>query len=246
MALIKSIYIILLTQITYIASCPSIDYMYHGDATAFGGTNNGGMCGFKESSFSTSNYINKIEVALNYQQWNNSLNCGRCVEIKYNNTTINALISNQCPECKYGDLDLFEESYSKLIKELPGRKKIEWNYIPCYDFVTGNINLRVDHVNRYWLSINPENFLCGIHSIEILFLNIPNSQQLAPAGVSEPSEWIQLERNDQIMNGLYFNYNGFVHVPFQLRITSINNEQKITQPYNDITNNLETNFQFKC
>ena len=48
------------------------------------------------------------------------------------------------------------------------------------------------------------------------------------------------------MNGLYFNYNGYVNFPFQLRVTSIHNEQKITQPYNDITNNLSTNFQFKC
>lgn len=201
---------------------------FYGDATAYGGSNIGGYCGFKEKSFL---YSNKLQVALNSVQWNNSLNCGRCVNIRYNNNPpIKAVISDKCPECKYGDLDLFLEAYSKIINKDPGREKIQWNFVSCEEFVNGNIKFRIDYINQYWLSINPENFLCGIANIEISFGN----------------NWITLDRNDNSMNGLYFNYNGYVNLPFQLKITSINHETLITQKYYKIDHILSTNFQFKC
>ena len=227
----KNIIFYYFTIITFIYSslaCSTVEFSFNGDATSFGGSNIGGCCGFKENSFL---YSNKLEVALNAQQWNNSLNCGRCVSIKYkDHAPITAVISDKCPECKFGDLDLFTESYSALIKSDPGRELITWSFVPCNEFVQGNIRLRIDNINQYWLSMNPENFLCGINAIEILF----------------DSEWIKLERNDQTMNGLYFNYNGYVKLPFQLRLTSMYNEQLITQKYYDITNILSTDFQFNC
>ena len=204
------------------------DFSFSGDATAYGGNSNSGFCGFKEKSFL---YSNKMQVALNEVQWNNSLNCGRCVNIKYeNNPPVKALISDKCPECKYGDLDLFLEAYSTIIKKSPGREKIQWNFITCNEFVDQNIRFRIDYINQYWLSINPENFLCGISNMEISFND----------------KWIDLDRTDNTMNGLYFNYHGFVQVPFKLRITSINNEKFITQNYNKIEHILSTNFQFNC
>jgi hypothetical protein len=48
------------------------------------------------------------------------------------------------------------------------------------------------------------------------------------------------------MNGLYFNYNSYINLPFQLKITSINHETLITQKYYKIDHILSTNFQFKC
>ena len=202
---------------------------FTGDATAFGGSNNGGFCGFKENSF---NYNSKIEVALNSVQWDNSKNCGRCVSIKYqDNEPVIALISDKCPECKFGDLDLFEESYKKIIKQSPGREKIRWNFIKCpSEFVSGDMTLRIDYINEYWLSINPENFACGILNIELSF----------------GDNWIQMERNDNSMSGLYFNFNGAVKYPFQFRITSLSNEIILTPLYNELKKTLEINKQFIC
>ena len=232
MVKVKVIIICLLNSIFYkqIQS-----YQFSGDATAFGGSNEGGFCGFKQKSF---NYDSKIQVALNSKQWNNSLNCGRCVSISYQNTPpITALISNKCPECKYGDLDLFEEAYSLIIKKSPGREKIKWDFINCpSDFVVGNIKLRIDHINQYWLSINPENFACGIVKMEILF----------------DTKWIEMDRNDDDtnkknkMNGLFFIYHNFVKTPFQLKLASMYNDIIITPKYDKIENILLTNKQFKC
>lgn len=227
---IKSIIYLLILNLIYNLSyaCSNIELSYIGDATAFGGNSNSGFCGFKENSFL---YSNKLQVALNEPQWNNSLNCGRCVSIQYENRPpLIALISDKCQECKYGDLDLFEESYRSLISNNYGREKIKWEFTKCNNFVNGNIKLRIDYINRYWLSINPENFLCGFSNIEISF----------------GSEWIELDRNDNVMNGLYFNYNGYVQTPFKLRLTSKYNEKLITQSYNDILNILQTDLQFTC
>lgn len=219
---------IILINKSYQCNLSTNIYQFNGDATAYGGGNNWGYCGFKERSFL---YSNKLEVALNSVQWNNSLNCGRCINIKYNNNPpIKALISDKCPECKYGDLDLFLESYKTIINKPPGRENIQWNFVSCDEFINGNIRFRIDYINYYWLSLNPENFLCGIANIEISFGN----------------NWIQLDRNDNYMSGLYFNYNGYVNTPFQLKITSINHEILITQKYYQIDNILQTNFQFKC
>ena len=212
---------------------------FFGDATSFGGSITGGFCGFKEKSF---NYESKMQVALNSEQWgNNSLNCGRCVSIQYkDNEPILALISDKCPECKYGDLDLFIEAYHKIINPISeGREKINWEFVNCpNEFVTENIKLRIDNINPYWLSIIPESFICGIIKMEILFDN----------------EWIEMDRNDDDagadkqnkMNGLYFIYHNFVKLPFQLKLTSMYNDIIISPKYYKIENILFTNQQFKC
>lgn len=218
-------------------------YQFSGDATSYGDPNGGnfdigGFCGFKEDSFMSTSYESKFKVALNAEQWNNSFNCGRCVSIKYqDNTQITALISNKCPECKYGDLDLFGEAYGKIIKKSSGREKIQWDFINCpSEYINGNIKLRVDNINYYWLSINPTNFACGISKMEILF----------------DSEWIEMDRNDDDtnkknkMNGLFFIYHDFVKTPFQLRLTSMYNDIILSPKYDNIENILLTNQQFKC
>lgn len=204
-------------------------YKYYGDATAYGGID-GGFCGFKK--------VSNMHVALNSENWGNSLNCGRCVSISYENQDpVIAMITDKCPECKYGDLDLYEEVYKLTIKKSPGREKIKWDFVNCpSSFISENIKLGIDHINYYWLSIRPESFICGIKKMEILF----------------DSEWIEMDRNDDAiykknnMNGLYFIYSNFIKTPFQLKLTSIYDDVIITSKYDKIENILLTNQQFKC
>lgn len=203
---------------------------YNGDVTSFGGSI-GGFCGFKE--------VPKFHVALNAEQWNNSLDCGRCVSISYKGSPpITAMISDKCPECKYGDLDLFTDLYSELIKQSPGREKISWNFVNCPNsMISENIELKVHSINYYWLAITPVSLKCGITKIEISFGN---------------EIWTDMDRNDDDtnkknkMNGLFFIYHNFVKTPFQLRLTSIHNDIITTPKYDKIENILLTNQQFKC
>jgi len=207
----------------------SYQQTFTGDATAFGGSNTGGACGFNSNSF---NYNGNMEVAINAPQWINSLNCGRCVNIKYQNqNSITAIITDKCPECKSGDLDMFTETYQAIIKSSPSRVPISWEFIDCpQPFVDGNIKLRINEINYYWLSINPNNFKCGIKNIEISFNN----------------NWISMTRDDSTMVGLYFNYNSLITPPFKFRLTSVYGEQIISPSYSSIQNELLINQQFQC
>lgn len=204
-------------------------YQFYGDATAYGGSI-GGFCGFKK--------VPKFHVALNAQQWNNSLDCGRCVSISYKDSTpVTAIISDICPECKHGDLDLYTDLYGELIKQSPGREKISWDFVNCPNsMIEENIKLKVHSINYYWLAITPIEMKCGIAKMEIMFEN----------------EWIEMDRNDDNtnkknkMNGLYFIYHNFIKTPFQLRLTSMASDVITTPKYYKIEDVLITNQQFKC
>jgi hypothetical protein len=204
-------------------------YQYNGDGTGYGGSS-GGFCGFKEVSL--------MHVALNSEQWNNSLDCGRCVSISYKDSTpVTAMITDICPECKYGDLDMYTDLYNTVIKQSPGREKISWDFVNCPNtMIEENIKLSIHSINYYWLAITPIEMKCGVTKMEIMFDN----------------EWIEMDRNDDItgkknkMNGLYFIYHNFVKTPFQLKLTSIAGDVITTPKYDKIEDVLITNQQFKC
>lgn len=206
--------------------------IYKGDATMYGGVINGGSCGFKQL-WTLSNNNFKYGVAINSKQYNNSLTCGQCVNIQSDNNknSINAIITDICPECKYGDLDLFTETYNQLINESPGIKPINWNFINCPDnIVSQNVQLRIDEINYYWLSIQPENFKCGISSIFIY----------------QNNNWIEMSRDDSKMVGLFFIYNHKVEIPFKFKIRNIFFEDIITENYYELKNLFILNKQFSC
>jgi expansin (peptidoglycan-binding protein) len=203
---------------------------YQGDATTYGGQIYGGACGFK-SIWTQKNMNFKYGVAMNSRQYNNSLSCGTCVNIKYKNRNINAIVTDICPECKFGDLDLFTETYNEVIQEEPGRKQINWEFITCPDIISkDSIQLRIDEINYYWLSIQPENFKCQISSLFIY----------------QNNNWIEMKRDDSTMMGLYFIYYNKVEVPFKLKITNIFGEEIITDDYYEIKNLFVLNKQFTC
>lgn len=203
---------------------------YQGMATVYGGKIYGGSCGFK-SLWTNKNMQFNYGVAINSKQYNNSLSCGSCVNIKYKDRNVNAVVTDICPECEFGDLDLFTETYQTVINEEFGKKSISWNFIDCpNEIVTNSIQLRIDEINYYWLSIQPENFKCSIASISILQNNY----------------WIEMTRQDSIMTGLYFIYNKQLNLPFKLKITNIYNEEIITPDYYELKNLFILDKQFNC
>ena len=203
---------------------------YSGDITTYGGKINGGSCGFK-NLWTNKNMKFNYGLAINSKQYNNSLSCGKCVNIQYQNRNINGIITDICPECQHGDLDLFTETYNTLIQDIPDRKKGTWNFIPCpTNIVSDFIQLRTDEINYYWLSLQPENYKCGISSIYIY----------------QNNNWIEMERNDKNMMGLYFIYNKKIEIPFKFKIINEFNEEIITENYSEIKNLFLLNNQFKC
>jgi len=210
--------------------------LYTGDATVYGGSIYGGSCGFKNIwSSNTQNLFNR-GLAINSKQYNNSLSCGRCINIQYTNknksiSSQTAIVTDICPECKFGDLDLFTETYNTLINEEPGRKLISWNFINCPEnIVSNNVQLRIDEINYYWLSNQPEKFKCGITNLFIY----------------QNNEWIGMNRNDSKMMGLFFIFNNKISIPFKFKIINIFSEEIITDNYFELKNLFILNNQFLC
>lgn len=71
-------------------------------------------------------------MALNAPQYENSELCGACIEGEGSGEgaganpvtgSFKAFVSDQCPECAYGDLDFSQSG--------DGRWDITWNFVPC-------------------------------------------------------------------------------------------------------------------
>jgi expansin (peptidoglycan-binding protein) len=207
----------------------SYQISYQGDATAYGGSQIGRSCGFTNAGMNISKY--PYEVAINSHQYNNSLSCGSCINIQYNNKNLDVIVTDICPECAFGDLDLFQASYQKLISNNPSREKIQWDFINCPNtIISDNIQLVINEINYYCVSIQPINIKCKIYQIFILQNDI----------------WVLMERDDSKMMGLFFIYNQKLLLPFKFKLINQYLEEIITPLYNSLENLYILDTQFKC
>lgn len=197
---------------------------YYGNATSYGSSQIGGSCGFK-------NYIYPYNVAINAYQYNNSLSCGTCINIKYKNNNLDVIVTNICPECIFGDLDLNQESYEKLISTTQGRESIQWEFINCPEtIINENIQLSILEINYYWVSVQPLNLKCEIFQIYIL----------------QNNNWILMERDDLKMTGLFFIYNKQLTLPFKFKLINKYLEEIESPEYYYLEYLYFLNSQFIC
>ncbi|KAG3244423.1 hypothetical protein PI124_g10796 [Phytophthora idaei] len=147
----------------------SADTYYTGDATSYTlGQVSAGNCNFMYDPGVGDNYA-----ALNSEQWDSTLNCGRCAEVscdddRCSDTTSTQIvyIVDRCPECSDGDLDLSPTVFTTLTGSDPSRYSIKWKFVDCP--VSGNIEYCTKSgSSSSWLAIQPANFANGIASIKI-------------------------------------------------------------------------------
>ncbi|RHZ87492.1 hypothetical protein Glove_34g119 [Diversispora epigaea] len=96
--------------------------VFTGDATFY--SPGLGACGFYNSA-------DDCIIALNTEQFgpgnpNLNPNCNRLVEITYGKKTVIAKITDKCPGCNYGSLDLSPAAFAKLAPLSAGRIQISW------------------------------------------------------------------------------------------------------------------------
>jgi hypothetical protein len=114
---------------------------YEGEGTFYGGdaTMQGtGSCMLKQNFNSITN-----TVAMNRAQYEEGASCGKCVEINLELDSLGqplgigvkplpfkiiATIDNECPECKFGDVDF---GFINDGEKYDGRWKINWDFVQC-------------------------------------------------------------------------------------------------------------------
>lgn len=108
-----------------ITSCKGI--WYEGEGTNYGGIAGGagGHCGIPIASGDI------YHCAMNHTQYANSNACGSCVRVLGPKGEVTLKVADECPECKFGDIDLTTGVFPQIAELKDGRVKIKWQYVPC-------------------------------------------------------------------------------------------------------------------
>jgi len=93
-----------------------------GEATYYD-ANGTGACGFKAS---TDFYV----VAMNGTDYDKSI-CGSCIDVTGPKGSVVVRITDKCPGCGAGGLDLSITAFTKIADKSAGRVQVRWHYIDC-------------------------------------------------------------------------------------------------------------------
>lgn len=169
---------------------------YKGEGTFYGATGEGN-CSYDASP-------DKLMVAaMNQTDYANSAACGEYVAVTGPKGKVTVRITDRCPECKPGDIDLSEQAFVKVAEKSAGRVPISWNVVAGE--TTGTVSYRYKEGSTiYWQGIQVLNHRLPITKLEIR----PNGS----------ANWIAVKREE---------YNYFVYPtaiapgPMQVRITGL-------------------------
>lgn len=169
---------------------------FTGEGSFYGATG-GGNCMFDPSP------DNLLVAAMNAADYAGSAVCGEYVAVTGPKGSVTVRITDQCPECKKGDLDLSAEAFARIADPVAGRVPIHWAVVP--GDVSGPVSYRYkEGSSRWWVAIQVRNHRLPVTALEI-----------KPGG---SSEWVAVPRTD---------YNYFVYPtaiatgPLQVRVTAL-------------------------
>lgn len=170
-----------------------------GDGTFYGATGEGN-CSFDASPG------NLMVAAMNQVDYAASAACGEYVAVTGPKGSVVVRITDQCPECASGDIDLSAQAFAAIADPAAGRVGISWEIVA--GDVQGPVQYRYkEGSTRYWTAIQVRNHRVPITKLEIL-----------PA---DSNSWIDVPRTD---------YNYFVWPQtiaagsLQVRITGLTGE----------------------
>jgi expansin len=170
--------------------------VHHGEGTFYGATG-AGNCSFDPSP------DDLMVAAMNHVDYAGSAACGEAIVVTGPKGTVTVRITDQCPECAQGDVDLSEQAFARIADPSAGRVAISWQVVAA-DIQTPVQYRYKEGSSRYWTAIQVRNHRLPITGLDIL-----------PAG---SSSWIPVARTD---------YNYFVHPseiaggPLQVRVTAL-------------------------
>lgn len=85
----------------------TMDLRHSGRATFYATTDKGDHCSFGSTGLT-------FFGAMNHADHAGSAACGACVDISSPNGSVQVRITNECPDCARGDIDLSQQAFAKL------------------------------------------------------------------------------------------------------------------------------------
>jgi expansin (peptidoglycan-binding protein) len=179
---------------TNTAAATVLGTTHSGEGTYYGATGQG-ACSFDASA-------DRMVAAMNHTDYAGSAACGEYVTVTGPIGSVTVRITDVCPECAAGDIDLSAEAFAKIADPVAGRVPITWQVVAAE--LSGPVQYRYkEGASRYWTAIQVRNHRLPIAKLEIL--------------PSDSSSWIEVARTD---------YNYFVYTTaiasgaLQVRITA--------------------------
>ncbi|KAF0687751.1 Aste57867_20535 [Aphanomyces stellatus] len=160
-------------QILVLALCISTAASFSGIATTYGPPNGESPHGGNCALMSWLDFAPQFHVALNNDQYGSGGHCGRCVSVTCTDprctnkgTAVVGQITDRCPECKSGDLDMSLPMFQKITGFTTDRLQISWTFVDCP--VQGGVQVCAKSgSSKDWLYVQPANTVGGVQSMKI-------------------------------------------------------------------------------
>jgi len=152
-----------------LAACSSSSGEVTGDVRALGEFQNGIATWYKATGGGNCSYDpspNDMDVAaMDMPQFANSAMCGACAEVDGPQGTVTVRITDSCPECPSGHLDLSKEAFAKISPVDAGRVTTQWRLVSCV--VQGPVRYRIkEGSSEWWAAIQVRNHRLPIQKLE--------------------------------------------------------------------------------
>ncbi len=139
-------------------ACGAPPEEHTGEATYYA-ADGSGNCSFEASP------DDLMVAAMNEADYDGSAVCGQCVAVDGPAGSVTVRITDRCPGCAAGDLDLSREAFARVAALSAGRVPITWRAVPCD--VSGPLRYRwKDGSNPFWVAVQIRNHRHGIARVE--------------------------------------------------------------------------------
>ncbi|KAG9416821.1 hypothetical protein AC1031_001211 [Aphanomyces cochlioides] len=145
---------------------------FNGIATTYGPPNGESPHGGNCALMTWLDFAPQFHVALNDKQWSSGVHCGRCVQVQCtdarckNPQPVLGQITDRCPECNHGDLDMSLPMFNKITGYTTDRLTIHWEFVDCP--VSGGVQVCAKAgSSKHWLYIQASNTVDGVASMNI-------------------------------------------------------------------------------
>lgn len=167
-----------------------------GIVTFYGPGTTAGACA------STSVPSTRYTAALGPAEYADGAACGTYVQVKGRKGTILVKVTNLCPECPPGHLDLSDEAFAALDDRVKGR--VPMTYRAVRDPAVGALTVTVkDGSNPWWLAVHVDDHGNPLRSVEV---------------ASGQQGWQQMQLQSY---GYWLDPDGAGQGPFRLRVTDV-------------------------
>lgn len=132
--------------------------LHSGEGTYYS-ADGGGNCSFDPSP------SNLMVAAMNHVDYADSAICGAFIELTGPSGTVTVRITDQCPECLVGDVDLSQQAFALIADPVAGRVPITWRIVSPE--LAGPITYRFkEGSSQWWTAVQIRNHRNPIRKVE--------------------------------------------------------------------------------